>query len=294
MAGGGIVKQALIGVGVTPNAAFNPRGLIRQHGYELRADYNIFVTKPIRLNFVDVLFNALAVFDVAFFLGDRIHTFSSRDLPDTVELIGSQHLLSLNPALFAVRGTKETQEMLKDYEKGLINGVSHEHALLRSFYKHKPRATFYPADVLDNALIGGVPPKPWERGRVKRGNKMLKITENKKYPGRVVAVQIRPGQWVKMTKEEAIEKGYLRGAQSPVAKVENKQLERVELAAAPEIALVPEEGEGPEGFDFLSLDGVGKASARVLQIRGITTLQQAKDHDLLFLPAKARAAIHNA
>ncbi len=282
------MKKALIGVGVTPNAAFNPRGLIRQTGYEMRADCNIFICKPIRSNFIDVLFNALTVFDAAFFLGNRIYTFANRDLPDTISLIGSRHLLSLNPALFAVRNTPETALMLKDYEHALRSGVSPEHALLRAFHSHKPRATFYPADVLDNALIGGAPPKPWERDRIKRDNKMLKITENKKYPGRVVAVQIRPGQWVKMTKEEAIEKGYLRGA-----KVENKQLESVELASAPEIAPGPEDAN-MEGFDFLSLDGVGKASARLLQIRGITTLQQAKDHDLLFLPAKARAAIHNA
>ena len=107
------------------------------------------------------------------------------------------------------------------------------------------------------------------------------FTRATKKSGPLVKVEISPGHVVKMYKEDAIAEGYLPPEIKAIPPAENKMMPRSENKAA------GEQGSGRAGEikqaetktgpdDFTTIPGVGRATARALQARGVTTFEQLR------------------
>ena len=112
--------------------------------------------------------------------------------------------------------------------------------------------------------------------------------EKRMKKGKLVKVQIRPGQYVKMYEADAITRGLLPGKASPQA--ENKMRQPANNKAAPSPSVTESPPEPAD--DFTVIPGVGPATARAMAAEGITTFEQLREaSDLSFLPAKTAEAI---
>lgn len=99
------------------------------------------------------------------------------------------------------------------------------------------------------------------------------FTQAQKKSGPLVKVEISPGRIVKMYKEDAIAEGYLPPEIKAMPPAENKMIPRSEnKAAAPPVIEPPK--TGPD--DFTTILGVGRATSRALQARGVTTFEQLR------------------
>jgi hypothetical protein len=112
--------------------------------------------------------------------------------------------------------------------------------------------------------------------------------ENNMNKGKLVRVELSPGRVVKMYEQDAIERGLIpapkeqkkrgRPKGSKILKPQgNKSLETKEL---------------PPTDDFTQIDGVGPATARALQARGIRTFEDLRNAgDLHFVSESIRKSI---
>lgn len=106
------------------------------------------------------------------------------------------------------------------------------------------------------------------------------FTRATKKSGPLVKVEISPGHVVKMYKEDAIAEGYLPPEIKAMPPAENKMMPRSENKAAGERGsggageIKQETKTGPD--DFTTIPGVGRATARALQARGVTTFEQLR------------------
>jgi predicted flap endonuclease-1-like 5' DNA nuclease len=102
--------------------------------------------------------------------------------------------------------------------------------------------------------------------------------------GKLVRVQIRPGQFVKMYEVDAIAKGYIKGKPQAENKMRLPTENKAVLEEAPE--------EKPQADDFTTIPGIGIATARALTTHGITTFEQLKAAgDLPYLTTKGRESV---
>jgi len=130
--------------------------------------------------------------------------------------------------------------------------------------------------------------------------------------GKLVKVQIRPGQYVKMYEADAIKQGLIP-AESPASGQKMRQrpankgrqtagMRPIEETAPSGDETDPDQMEAipvdsddePEDvtFDFETIPGIGPASARALQANGITTLEDLlAAEDLDYLTPQALEAI---
>lgn len=103
------------------------------------------------------------------------------------------------------------------------------------------------------------------------------FTRATKKSGPLVKVEISPGHVVKMYKEDAIAEGYLppETKSKMIPPAENKIIPPAEnKAAEPPPPEVDTPKAGPD--DFTMIPGVGRATARALQARGVTTFEQLR------------------
>lgn len=107
--------------------------------------------------------------------------------------------------------------------------------------------------------------------------------------GPLVKVQIGPGQYIKMYREDAIKAGHIK-AQPPA---QNKmRTPAADKAVEPPESVEEKTPEAPPADDFTAIDGVGPATARALVAHGITTFEQLKAAgELSYLAPKANEAI---
>jgi predicted flap endonuclease-1-like 5' DNA nuclease len=95
--------------------------------------------------------------------------------------------------------------------------------------------------------------------------------ETRRKRGPLVKVEIRPGQFVKMYKEDAIREGHMepdkKKKQPPKDKLRKPKRDK---------AAAEEKEEEPEPDDFTVISGVGPATARALVAHGIVTLEQLR------------------
>lgn len=113
----------------------------------------------------------------------------------------------------------------------------------------------------------------------------------RKEKGPLVKVELQPGRFVKMYRQDAIDKGLLAAPETksqPPA--ENKMLPPADnKAATPPAPPAPIEPD-----DFATIQGVGKATARALAAHGIATFPQLKAAgELAYLTAAANKAIED-
>ena len=114
--------------------------------------------------------------------------------------------------------------------------------------------------------------------------------------GKLVRVELRKGQFVKMYEADAIAKGLLAPKAKPQAT--NKMRTPPENKSAPAETETgraqPEHTQPPAGDDFTTIPGIGKGTARALAANGITTFEQLKAAGKLdYLTPKARQAIED-
>ena len=104
--------------------------------------------------------------------------------------------------------------------------------------------------------------------------------------GPLVKVEIRPGQFVKMYRDDAIAAGHLKAKEPVQNKMQPQPANKMRL---------PEEDKEPDpapADDFTSIPGVGPATARALVAHGITTFEQLRDAENLdYLTETVKAAI---
>ena len=107
--------------------------------------------------------------------------------------------------------------------------------------------------------------------------------------GKLVKVEIAPGRLVKMSEQDAIDKGLIKKRQPP----QNKM-----IAPPPDNNMIPvpvttgnKADDKPIADDFSSIPGIGAASARAIIANGITTLAQLRNSECKFLSVRAREAI---
>lgn len=108
--------------------------------------------------------------------------------------------------------------------------------------------------------------------------------------GKLIAVELAPGRFVKMYEQDAIDRGLIK------AKPQAKNKMRVPKEnKAPAVPAVEEESEAPEAAapdDFTQIAGVGQATARALVAHGITTFAQLREAvELAYLNTRTNQAI---
>ena len=105
--------------------------------------------------------------------------------------------------------------------------------------------------------------------------------------GKLIRVELQPGRFVKMHKQDAIEAGLLRGSKIRKTSVENKMVVPVMNKVEAEV-----EVEEPEyQDDFTEISGVGKATIELLHQQGVFTFAQLREADLSDLYYRARDAV---
>lgn len=102
--------------------------------------------------------------------------------------------------------------------------------------------------------------------------------------GKLVRVKLPNRGYVKMHEVDAAAAGYIKLPQKKM-----KPAQENKMAAPSEVKTKPLPQVEPD--DFTTIDGVGKATDRILKFNNIVTLEQLKTADLDFLSATARAAI---
>jgi len=140
---------------------------------------------------------------------------------------------------------------------------------------------------------------------------MNQRTRAKKGP--LVKVEIGPGQFVKMYREDAIAAGHLSPSPPPPSpqpspskevadeyvrgekgrEAEGNKIKRPQEDKSKSGEGVSVETGAQAADDFTGIPGVGKATARLLRARGVETLEQLRTADVSFLSAAAQAAIQN-
>lgn len=106
--------------------------------------------------------------------------------------------------------------------------------------------------------------------------------------GPLVRVELQPGRFVKMHKVDAVAAGLIEGKAKPAAG------NKLRPPAEDKSTKKQESGEKTEKVvdDFTTIDGIGPASARALQVRGITSFEQLRQATTLdYLTPQARQAI---
>lgn len=112
--------------------------------------------------------------------------------------------------------------------------------------------------------------------------------------GPLVRVELQPGRFVKMYEQDAIAQGLLEAKAKPPG--ENKMLppagNKMVEAQGSKGAGEQDDPPDPPADDLTTIDGIGPATARALQARGITTFEDLrKAGDLNFISAQAQKAI---
>ena len=97
-------------------------------------------------------------------------------------------------------------------------------------------------------------------------------TKKKKKKGKLVTVNQGKGRGIKMYLEDAIEAGLHKPAQKIKLAEENKMLVPDETKQ--------QEPEPEAQDDFTTIDGIGKASDRLLKSRGVNTFDQLREANL--------------
>jgi predicted flap endonuclease-1-like 5' DNA nuclease len=115
--------------------------------------------------------------------------------------------------------------------------------------------------------------------------------------GPLVRVELSPGRFVKMHREDAIAAGHIapQGGEKNMPAAENKMRPAAEdkfhEPAGDKAPPTPQRGEEEEA-DFTSIPGVGPATARALKARGIVTFAALRVAGQLdFISPQARGAI---
>lgn len=88
--------------------------------------------------------------------------------------------------------------------------------------------------------------------------------------GKLIRVQIGPGQYRKMYEADAIAAGHIKAA-----KAAEKPQEKQRPQTANKMR-EPEQEKAAQADDFTKIDGVGPATARALVAHGITTFDQLR------------------
>lgn len=105
--------------------------------------------------------------------------------------------------------------------------------------------------------------------------------------GPLIRVEIAPGRFVKMYRADAEAAGHIAPTATKAAPpAANKMM------PPPENKTVPAHSTEAETDDFTTIPGIGRASARALTARGITTFDQLRQATSLdFLSPAAQAAV---
>lgn len=102
--------------------------------------------------------------------------------------------------------------------------------------------------------------------------------------GKLIRIERKPGQFVKMYETDAIAQGYIKAKPQAENKMRTPVMNKGEPEAAPE--------EKIEADDFTTISGIGKASARALVSHGISTFEQLRAAgNLDYLSTKAQEAV---
>jgi predicted flap endonuclease-1-like 5' DNA nuclease len=108
--------------------------------------------------------------------------------------------------------------------------------------------------------------------------------------GKLVNIQISPGRYVKMYESDAIAKGLLKAKPQPANKMRVPSQNKAAPEEKPE---VPPEVK-PPADDFMTIPGIGKATARALETHGITTFEQLRSAGtLVYLSDKMNKVIES-
>lgn len=132
-------------------------------------------------------------------------------------------------------------------------------------------------------------PKTWNK---------VNQAENQKR-GRLITVEKSPGHFVKMYEADALRLGYIKPQPAQGNKMRPAEGNKAEN---PSDLIVDGEQSAAEelitsiadeiSVDFSAIAGLGPASARALELNGITTFEQLKKAtNLDFLPQRAQTAI---
>lgn len=135
------------------------------------------------------------------------------------------------------------------------------------------------------------------------------VQENQKTranKGPLVRVELQPGRYVKMYEADAIAAGHIRPRPEPKQKARPPQENKIREPGGDkgaETAVTPPAG-APAGTaekmvetavsepdDFTTIDGIGRATARLLAAHDITTFEELRQADLGFLSGKQREVI---
>lgn len=109
--------------------------------------------------------------------------------------------------------------------------------------------------------------------------------------GKLIRVEIGPGQFRKMYEADAIEKGYIKPKNQPAERDKMLRPQGDKVAGQKSVSVSAETVSAPSD-DFTQIPGVGPATARMLVANGITTFDQLRQaSSLSFLPERALQAI---
>lgn len=113
--------------------------------------------------------------------------------------------------------------------------------------------------------------------------------------GPLIRVELQPGRYVKMHRQDAIDQGLLKPKKKPKEKAPKKgrkpardKMRRPERDKA--LSATANKPDTPPD-DFTVIPGVGPATAGELQQHGIRTFEQLRKADVGFLHGRAQTAI---
>lgn len=115
-------------------------------------------------------------------------------------------------------------------------------------------------------------------------------SQTRQQKGPVIRVEVSPGRFVKMHREDAVKGGYM-AAPPPQEKSKPATEDKMKRAAEDKSLSTGREEVDVEA-DFTSIAGIGPATARVLKLNGITTFEALRNAGTLtFISAASRQAI---
>lgn len=118
----------------------------------------------------------------------------------------------------------------------------------------------------------------------------LDTPQSRTQKGPLIRVEISPGRFVKMYEQDAVAQGLVKPKQKKPGgnKLRRPQADKQGSGGAGEQGSNSTEqtfpGEEPEADDLTTIAGVGPATARALQARGLMTFEQLRQADLAILP----------
>lgn len=118
----------------------------------------------------------------------------------------------------------------------------------------------------------------------------LSTPKTRAQKGSLVTVEISPGRLVKMYEADAVAAGYIKPKKKQPPAEDKRRPATGDKAKKPE----DQKAEVAPADDLTVISGVGKATERALQVRGIVTFEQLRQVDpesLDYLSAQARQAI---